>query len=281
MLHEQQRQIIKELEVPILKVIHDEHGNHVVQVVLELGDRQAIDFVFKCIRGKVKELSSNRYGCRVVQKAIEFGTPADKASIIEEVHASARDLINNEFGNYVIQHVLESAERYGRPEDVTRIINTIRGKVVAYSKEKYASNVIEKCDKHGTPEQVLQIEAELVAREPNGEESQLRGMIVHQYANYVISESFRLAFLPGPCTNSSQENMQTARRTDRPTWKPFGRIGNGRRTTIRRGIWKPLRNSWKAPQHGGGKQRRPLDTLQLPRPRRCSWTSVRRNRRLA
>jgi mRNA-binding protein PUF3 len=185
-LVEQQREIVKELEVDALKVIKDQHGNHVIQKALECVPRQYIGFIFDSLRGNVKELACHNYACRVLQRAIDHGNADDKASIIEEVHKSCPELIDDQYGNYVVQHVLEK----GGLEDRTRIINTILGDVVHLSKQKHASNVVEKCAECGTREQVLQIEEEMIMAGPDGI-SPLRTMITDQYANFVIRK-----FLP-------------------------------------------------------------------------------------
>jgi mRNA-binding protein PUF3 len=179
-LVKQRSALISELEPDVLKVMKDQHGNHVIQKALEAGLPEDLGFIFRSFRGRVKELACHTCACRVLQKAMDR-SPTAKASIIEEMLPQARELTNDQYGNYVIQHVL----KIGRPEDRTRIINSILGSVVHFSKQKYASNVIEKCALYGTPEEVLKIEAEMTATGPDSN-TFLHSMIVDQYANYVV-----------------------------------------------------------------------------------------------
>lgn len=191
---EQQAELVRELEVDILKVVKDQNGNHVVQKIIELVPRQHLDFIMTCLKGRVSELSSHTYGCRVIQRVLEHGSENDKTVIMHELHQCAHMLITDQYGNYVTQHVIS----HGKPEDSSKIIDIVTGELLVFSKHKFASNVVEKCIECGTPEELSRIREGLSV--PGDElNSPMPLMIKDQYGNYVI----RKLCLPAPLKMSS------------------------------------------------------------------------------
>lgn len=182
----------KELEVDIARTIRDQHGNHVVQKVIELVPRQHLDFIMKAFKGHVTAFASHTFGCRVVQRMLEHGTEDDKAQIMAELHHSFSLLITDQFGNYVAQHVIQNGNR----KDQARVIQLVISQLLTLSKHKFASNVVEKCIEFGTDEQRSAIREQLMGIGSDGT-SALQQMIRDQYGNYVIRE----------CT-SQQVNLQ-------------------------------------------------------------------------
>ena len=192
MLCEQQAELAKELEPDILKVIKDQNGNHVVQQVIALVDRQNISFVMDCFKGRVSELASHTYACRVVQRVLEHGTEADREAIMNELHGCAQMLVTDQYGNYVTQHVIEK----GMPEDRSRMINLVTDQVMMLSKHKFASNVVEACITHGTPEEQRAIRDKLT---DSGDDAALILVMKDQFGNYVIRKSWPPIFFELYC----------------------------------------------------------------------------------
>lgn len=269
MLSDQRSALIRQLEPQVLTAMKDQHGNHVIQKALEFGDQDDLEFVFRSLRGKVRELACHATACRVVQKAMDRFTEPRNA-IIDEVLPHTLALANDKYGNYVIQHVLEM----GRPEDKTRIIDMVLGgSIVHLSKQKFASNVVEKCVMNGTPEEKLKIETQMTATGPDGN-SFLYSMIVDQYANYVIRKYSwnRCPASRVDCADTSQKNTWRSRRTSKPSAQPCGRPCNGRGTPdTAASTWIPLDTCWRRLRKGWTLRPHPL--------RRCSWTSARQPRR--
>ncbi len=202
MLVEQQAELVRELEPDIMKVVKDQNGNHVIQKIIELVQRQYIGFIMSAFRTQVSQLSSHTYGCRVIQRLLEHGSEDDKKVIMDELHGCAQQLITDQYGNYVTQHVIE----YGNPSDRSRIIAIVTRDVLTLSKHKFASNVVEKCIEFGTLEERLRIRDELTAPGKDGS-SGLQQAIKDQYGNYVIRASSQaLPFFPVILTNTWQRN---------------------------------------------------------------------------
>jgi mRNA-binding protein PUF3 len=180
---EQQAEMTKELEPEITRTIRDQHGNHVVQKVIELVPRKHLDFIMKAFKGHVTPFASHTFGCRVVQRMLEHGTDDDRAKIMTELYPSFQLLITDQFGNYVAQHVIENGNR----EDQARVIQVVLSQLLTLSKHKFASNVVEKCIEFGTAQQRSAIRERLTAVGSDGT-SALQQMIRDQYGNYVIRE---------------------------------------------------------------------------------------------
>jgi hypothetical protein len=147
----------------VLRCVHDQNGNHVIQKCIEILCRVAKDlssssasstssetsdyvnsrilFILHSFTGRVHELSIHPYGCRVIQRILEYCQPDHKLLILEELRSSCRELIQDQYGNYVIQHVMQ----HGYDTDRTLLLLEIQSKLLEYSQHKFASNVVEKC----------------------------------------------------------------------------------------------------------------------------------------
>jgi len=139
----------------VLRCVHDQNGNHVIQKCIEVISRVAkeappeladylssrIQFIIQAFHGRVKELSMHPYGCRVVQRILEYCTNAQKASLLEELRVCCNELVQDQYGNYVIQHVMQ----HGWDADRSILIKEVTSKLLEYSQHKFASNVVEKC----------------------------------------------------------------------------------------------------------------------------------------
>jgi pumilio RNA-binding family len=151
--------IIQEFETQpvrdVLRCVHDQNGNHVIQKCIEVISRLAkdantetadylssrIQFIINAFQGRVRELSMHPYGCRVVQRILEHCTNNQKSSILDELRQCCNELIQDQYGNYVIQHVMQ----HGWEPDRAKLVKEVQSRLLEYSQHKFASNVVEKC----------------------------------------------------------------------------------------------------------------------------------------
>lgn len=180
-LVDQQIAITSELERHVLKCVRDQHGNHVIQKIIELVPFEYNSFVVEAFRGQAHILAQHPYGCRVVQRLLEHSHEPARSSLLRELHAYALTLIADQYGNYVIQNVVEG----GTANDRERIFAVIKMNLIPFSRQKFASNVVEKCLTFGTENQRREIMHLLSARNNLGE-SALPLLIRDSFGNYVI-----------------------------------------------------------------------------------------------
>lgn len=63
----QQLVMVSELEGSVMKCVHDQNGNHVIQKCIECIPQDKIKFIISSLFGQVVTLSTHPYGCRVIQ----------------------------------------------------------------------------------------------------------------------------------------------------------------------------------------------------------------------
>lgn len=139
----------------MLRCVHDQNGNHVIQKCIEVVCRVAkeapvdvanylnsrIQFIIQSFQGRVKELSMHPYGCRVVQRILEHCNNEQKGELLEELRKCCIELVQDQYGNYVIQHVMQ----HGWEEDRAILVKEVQDHLLDFSQHKFASNVVEKC----------------------------------------------------------------------------------------------------------------------------------------
>lgn len=125
-----------------MRCVRDQHGNHVIQKIVECVPTERITSLLDCLLMCVVPLSSHPFGCRVIQRLLEHcHDEPHRRVIMEEILGAAAQLSQDQYGNYVIQHVLE----HGRPGERLRCVHAMVPEIVALSMHKFASNVVEKC----------------------------------------------------------------------------------------------------------------------------------------
>jgi len=179
----QQIAIISELKRHVLRCVRDQHGNHVIQKIVELVPFEHIQPIADAFVGQAHQLASHPYGCRVVQRLLECSRDPAKSNMLQELHAYAPSLITDQYGNYVIQNVVE----HGQARDRDRIFAVIKSNLVAYSRQKFASNVVEKCLTYCREEQRREVMHMLCAKNAIGE-CALHLLVRDSFGNYVIRE---------------------------------------------------------------------------------------------
>lgn len=147
--------LVSEFEGQVLRCVHDQNGNHVIQKCIEVVSRVAreapaeqsaflsgkIQFIIDAFHNRVKELAMHPYGCRVIQRILEHCTNSQKAFVLEEIRHCCNELIRDQYGNYVIQHVMQ----HGWENDKAILLTEVKQHILEFSQHKFASNVVEKC----------------------------------------------------------------------------------------------------------------------------------------
>ncbi|CAM0874247.1 unnamed protein product [Alopecurus aequalis] len=187
---DQKVEMAKELGSNLLKCVCDQHANHAIQKCIEFVPPQHIHFVYRSLCGKAKMLSSHPFGCHVIQKVLEFcKDPQIMHALVTEILECVNELSVDPYGNYVVQYIVE----HGRPHDRQIMVLKFEGQVMRMSHQKHSSNVIEKCLIHGSFLERKLIIAEIFHAGGCVTADHLLGMMVHEYANYVIQRIMDVA----------------------------------------------------------------------------------------
>lgn len=190
----------------VLRCVHDQNGNHVIQKCIEVVCRVArdstpsaaeymsskIQFIITAFNGRVRELSMHPYGCRVVQRILEHCPNAQKAPVLEELRKCCNELVQDQYGNYVIQHVMQ----HGWDTDKAMLIREVQSHLLDYSQHKFASNVVEKClqfanrkDRDEMIWTIIHVTFDLNNPvDVNTGQCVLESMVRDPYANYVVQK---------------------------------------------------------------------------------------------
>ena len=64
---DQKTLLAQELDGHVIKCVHDQNGNHVIQKCIEHIPAEKIGFIVSALHGEVATLSVHPYGCRVIQ----------------------------------------------------------------------------------------------------------------------------------------------------------------------------------------------------------------------
>ena len=112
---EDRHAIITELSKGIVKIVKDQHGNHVVQKCIE-SVPAATTVITYMLKGIFCMISKHIYGCRIVERILaEYAKRGETTGvnielIMKELFHNVEDLISDQYGNYVIQYILTTAE---------------------------------------------------------------------------------------------------------------------------------------------------------------------------
>ncbi|MED6168982.1 hypothetical protein PIB30_017127 [Stylosanthes scabra] len=181
---DQKIQLVQELDGHLMRCVHDQNGNHVIQKCIECMPIDKIQFIISAFQGQVATLSTHPYGCRVIQRVLEHCSDEQNIQrVVDEILRYACFLAEDQYGNYVIQHVIEK----GRENERSQILSKLTGRIVQLSKHKYGSNVFEKCWEHSSEIERDALLEEII-QQPNECGKNLLTMMKDQYANYVVQK---------------------------------------------------------------------------------------------
>ena len=124
----------------IVNLVIDQHGNHVVQKILNRFSHLESQYVYEELSKNCVTVATNKQGCCVLQRCIEFASQAQKSLIISSILQSAALLVRDPYGNYVIQYILDS--KYANVTDL--IGELFLPHLIVLSINKFSSNVVER-----------------------------------------------------------------------------------------------------------------------------------------
>lgn len=157
-------------------LVHDMHGNRVVQEYLASGTAAQRAYVYEhALRGSVAVLSLHPSGCRVVQRALEHVDAGTWAAMVHELEHVVVKCVMDQNGNHVVQKCIETARP---PAAVQFMLDAFRGQVVLLARHAYGCRVLQRIIEHCTEAQVTPLVDELLAA--------VGTMLTDQFGNYVI-----------------------------------------------------------------------------------------------
>ncbi|KAJ0075464.1 hypothetical protein Patl1_35212 [Pistacia atlantica] len=101
---DQKTELVLELDGHVMRCVHDQNGNHVVQNCIKCVPTEKIGFIISAFRGQVATLSTHPYGGCVIQRVLEHCSDEQQGQhILDEILESAYVLAQGQNGNYVTQ----------------------------------------------------------------------------------------------------------------------------------------------------------------------------------
>merc|ERR1740121_1697856 len=81
---ESQMKLAQEL-IPVVPLIENMHGNHVIQKCIEQMPPDSVTFIIDAVTDKVDTIASHVYGCRVGQRLLEHCAPHQLQQMLEQM----------------------------------------------------------------------------------------------------------------------------------------------------------------------------------------------------
>ncbi|CAD8070075.1 unnamed protein product [Paramecium primaurelia] len=173
----------------VRELVIDQHGNHVVQKLIQLMDSDISLWVLDGIEGQVNKLVINSFGCRIIQKAVSISSnhPERQMKILIEIMNLAYELCISQYGNYIIQQLLKDGPFIIK----NQIQQIIMEKLEEYSLNKFGSNVVDCAIKCSNNQFKLKI-MELLLNQNNQQVLFVR-LSTNAYGNYVVQNFLKFA----------------------------------------------------------------------------------------
>jgi mRNA-binding protein PUF3 len=159
-----QKAMAHELRGHVCELLESPHGNHVLQLVVELLPPDAVDFVRSEIlqRWSAADLAQQPYGCRVLERLIEH-FPGDRLEgAVRDILCKVETLSADQYGNFVIQHLLEHGDEGQR----RRIADVVRSNAAHFVNGVSACGVLDKALTYGSWHDQVDIARRIVEQEP-------------------------------------------------------------------------------------------------------------------
>ncbi|CAD8205664.1 unnamed protein product [Paramecium octaurelia] len=173
----------------VRELVIDQHGNHVVQKLIQLMEGDISLWVLDGIEGQVNKLVINSFGCRIIQKAVSISNnhPERQMKILIEIMNLAYELCISQYGNYIIQQLLKDGPLVIK----NQIQQIIMEKLEEYSLNKFGSNVVDCAIKCSNNQFKLKI-MELLLNQKNQQVLFVR-LSTNAYGNYVVQNFLKFA----------------------------------------------------------------------------------------
>lgn len=144
--------VLRELHGKVSACVESKHGNHVLQLAIDLARNTLVAFIPRELRwaGSVPaELAQHPFGCRVLERILEHFPlqNEDVAYFVDGIMAQAIDLCRHCYGNFVMQHLLE----HGMNAHRHRIVKIVLGNLNQLVLNPCASGVLDKALTYASP----------------------------------------------------------------------------------------------------------------------------------
>jgi hypothetical protein len=168
----QRKELVQNLQGHVLHLAMDPHGNHVLQLAIDLLPPPAVDFIRLEIEQHARTLAHHTYGCRVLERLIEH-FPHDKLGfMIDKVLTTGKqgkdsdseffNICQDQYANFVIQHVLE----HGDDDHRDQIVRIVRNQVGKFVNNSFACGVLNKALTYGAWPDQQEITKKILDQEP-------------------------------------------------------------------------------------------------------------------
>ncbi|CAK0788833.1 unnamed protein product, partial [Prorocentrum cordatum] len=159
-----QKAIVHELKGHVCELLESPHGNHVLQLAVELLPPDAVDFVCSEIlqRWSAADLARQPYGCRVLERLIEHFPRGRLECALRDILGNVETLSGDQYGNFVIQHLLE----HGDDAQRRHIAGVVRQNPALFVHGVSACGVLDKILTYGSWNDQVDIAERIVAQEP-------------------------------------------------------------------------------------------------------------------
>lgn len=159
-----QKAMADELRGHVCELLESPHGNHVLQLVVELLPPDAVDFVHGEImqRWSAADLAQQPYGCRVLERLIEHFPRGRLEGAVQDILDKAEILSGDQYGNYVIQHLLE----HGDDGQRRQIADVVRNNAVHFVNGVFACGVLDKALTYCSWHDQVDIARRILEQEP-------------------------------------------------------------------------------------------------------------------
>lgn len=159
-----QKLIVRELRGHVCELLDSPHGNHVLQLAVELLPPEAVEFICSEIldRWDPVVLARHPYGCRILERLIEHFPARALAGAVGDILGKVESLSDDHYGNYVIQHLLE----HGTEGDRKQIGKAVRSNVARFAGSAFACGVLDKALTYGSWGDQLDIARRVLEQEP-------------------------------------------------------------------------------------------------------------------
>mmetsp|Transcript_29167 Transcript_29167/g.36113 ORF Transcript_29167/g.36113 Transcript_29167/m.36113 type:complete len:358 (+) Transcript_29167:978-2051(+) len=147
-------EIMKTIEVCYRPLAIDQHGNFILQHILDNGSIAQVGSVQDFVCSRVVELSQHKFGSHLVEKCLTSATPAQAAAIVEQLlkptgHNVRKDNTDNQsstllvlskdpYANFVVQRAYDASTG----EQRNRLANEIRVYSDILSKYTYGRHIL-------------------------------------------------------------------------------------------------------------------------------------------
>jgi len=194
-------ELLEELRGRVLDLLASQHGNYVLQAIVEALPSASSAFVVRELLGSGAWVARHRFGCRVLCRLVEHcGGGEGLGQLLTEVLAEAEGHCRHPFAHYVLEAMLEHLPEYRR-----RIAAALCADLQTNARHRCASHVIEAALSHCSEaeQQALVFQLLCTSRED------LLALAQHQYGSFVLRGLCQV-----PCRASEQALTQIAQEVE-------------------------------------------------------------------